>query len=261
MTSIMGVLNVTPDSFSDGGTCPDLATALARAREMLAEGAEIIDVGGESTRPGATPVGVEEELRRTLPVVEALAGHCTLSIDTTKEPVATACVRAGASIINDVSSCLDGVAADLGVGWICVHMQGVPLTMQARPRYGHVVAEVRDYLVTAADRAISQGVAKVWIDPGIGFGKGFEHNLELIRHIDEFVATGHPVAVGVSRKSFIGTLTDQPVPHKRVIGSAIAAALVAGAGADLVRVHDVRETVEALRVAAALSTNQVDGGQ
>ncbi|MFI1400661.1 dihydropteroate synthase [Streptomyces sp. NPDC020681] len=261
MTSIMGVLNVTPDSFSDGGNYPDLTAVLAHAHEMLAEGADIVDVGGESTRPGATPVSVAEELRRTVPIVEALAAHCTVSIDTTKERVATACVRAGASIINDVSSCLDGVAADLGAGWIAMHMQGVPLTMQAQPRYGDVVAEVRDHLVATADRALSRGVAKVWIDPGIGFGKGFEHNLELLRHIDELISTGHPVAVGLSRKSFIGTLTDQPVPHKRVTGSAVAAALAAGAGVDLVRVHDVRETVEALRVAAALSTIRVVGSQ
>ena len=202
----MGVVNVTPDSFSDGGRWFDHASAVARGMEVLAEGAAIVDVGGESTRPGAAPVDPVEEQRRVLPVVEALADHGRISIDTRHAETAKAAVAAGATVINDVSASLLDVAADLGVGWVAMHMQGDPRTMQDQPIYGDVVDEVRDHLVARAEEAVGAGVDEVWIDPGFGFGKTLTHNLELLGHLDVLVATGFPVAVGLSRKAFLGRL-------------------------------------------------------
>jgi dihydropteroate synthase len=271
----MGVLNVTPDSFSDGGRFLDADAAIAHGRAMVAAGADVVDVGGESTRPGADPVDLATELDRVLPVVEALRGEARISIDTRKAEVAEAAVAAGASLVNDVSASLGEVAAATGAGWVAMHMQGEPGSMQAAPEYDDVVAEVRDLLVQRAEAARAAGVTEVWIDPGIGFGKTLAHNLALLAHLDELVATGFPVAVGVSRKSSLGTLIARsdgqgghpdrledderaasaasrsaaPVEDRLEASVALAAWSVA-AGAGMVRVHDVAETVRALAVVA-----------
>ncbi len=246
----MAILNVTPDSFSDGGLWFDRDRAVERAEEMIAEGADIVDVGGESTRPGAEPVSVDEELRRVVPVVEALAGKVRLSVDTTKEEVAVAAVRAGASLINDVSASLWEVAARHGVGWVAMHRKGSPATMQLDPRYEDVVAEVAAVLCERAITAHAAGVDEVWIDPGIGFGKSVDHNLRLLGCLADLVATGHPVMVGTSRKSFLGTLArwpgGPPVPVAGRLPASLATATWAmQQGARMVRVHDVAATVQA----------------
>ncbi len=245
----MGVLNVTPDSFSDGGRWLDRDAAVAHGLRMVDEGADIVDVGGESTRPGAEPVPRDEELRRVVPVVEALAPHTRVSIDTRKAEVAEAAIDAGATLVNDVSASLAPVARAAGprVGWVAMHMRGDPRTMQQDPTYADVVAEVRDFLV---ERASSAGVDEVWIDPGIGFGKTIEHNLALLARLDELVATGFPVAVGTSRKSFLGRLTGDAPPDDRLEASVATAAWALAQGAAMVRVHDVRPTVVAARLLA-----------
>jgi dihydropteroate synthase len=266
---VMGVLNVTPDSFSDGGRFLDPEVAVAHGLALLAEGADVVDVGGESTRPGAEPVAAAEELRRVLPVVRALAAHGRVSIDTRKAEVAEAAVEAGATLVNDVSASLHEVAAAAGVGWVAMHMQGEPPTMQRAPTYGDVVAEVGDFLVARATAAVEAGVPEVWIDPGIGFGKTPAQNLSLIRHLDRLVATGFPVVVGVSRKRFLGQVLaasdagkiglldaapagQEPVPaDDRLEGSLAAAVWAIHCGVRMVRVHDVRATVHASRVVAA----------
>jgi dihydropteroate synthase len=247
---VMGVLNVTPDSFSDGGRYLDLDAAVAHGLALAAEGADIVDVGGESTRPGAEPVSVDEELRRVVPVVEALAGHVRLSVDTMKPEVAEAAVAAGATLVNDVSASLAGVAAATGAGWAVMHMQGTPATMQAAPRYDDVVAEVRDFLRARADAARQAGVDEIWIDPGIGFGKTIEHNLSLLAAVGHLAATGYPVLVGASRKGFLGTLTGGAPVTDRAAASLAAATSAMASGASMVRVHDVRATVQAARVVA-----------
>ena len=256
----MGVLNVTPDSFSDGGRFLDPAAAIAHGEVLIAEGADVIDVGGESTRPGATPVSAEEESDRVLPVIEGLAGRIRISIDTSKAEVARQAVAAGADIINDVSSTLEDVAADTGASWIAMHRRGTPTTMQSAPRYDDVVADVREHLTTAAARAAAAGVDEVWIDPGIGFGKSREHNLALLAHLDELVATGHPVVVGTSRKSLLGSLVaesdgvDEPVPVDDRLDASLATATWAMTqGAAMVRVHDVAATVQAARIVGPAS--------
>ena len=243
----MGVLNVTPDSFSDGGRWLDPGAAVAHGLRMVAEGADVVDVGGESTRPGAEPVSVDEELLRVVPVVEALAWHVRVSIDTRKPEVAEAAIEAGATLVNDVSASLAPVAAAAGVGWVAMHMQGDPRTMQEAPAYDDVVAEVRAFLV---ERASSAGIDEVWIDPGIGFGKTIEHNLTLLRHLGELVATGYPVVVGTSRKGFLGRLTGGAEVDDRVEASVATAAWSLSQGAAMVRVHDVAPTVEAARLLA-----------
>ena len=246
----MGILNVTPDSFSDGGRYLDADAAVARGLAMVAEGADIVDVGGESTRPGAAPVTEDEELHRVLPVVEALAGHTRVSIDTTKAAVAAAAVKAGAAIVNDVSASLDGVAAAAGVTWVCMHMQGTPRTMQVDPHYDDVVRDVRAFLVERATAAVERGVPEVWIDPGIGFGKTVAHNLSLLKHLDELVGTGFPVVVGTSRKSFLGTLVGGAGPEDRIEGSLATAVWALQRGAAVVRVHDVKATAQAVALCA-----------
>lgn len=257
---VMGVLNVTPDSFSDGGCWRHVDDAVARAMEMLEHGAAVIDVGGESTRPGAEPVGIDEELARVIPVIERIspvvgAARGRVSIDTRHAEVAVAAVAAGAAIVNDVSASLELVAADLGVGWIAMHMAGEPRTMQDHPHYDDVVAEVTADLVEAAERGRRAGVREIWIDPGIGFGKSFAHNWELLGSLSTLVGTGIPVVVGASRKGFLGEVlsrsdgSDAAVPvDDRLEGSMTVATWAALMGVAMIRVHDVRPTVQAVTV-------------
>lgn len=261
---VMGILNVTPDSFSDGGAWFEGTQAITRGHEMIAEGADIIDVGGESTRPGAGPVGADEELRRVIPVIEALAGEVRVSIDTTKHAVAEAAVDAGATLINDVSASLWPVAADRGVGWVAMHRQGTALTMQRDPRYDDVVDEVSAFLVERAGQARSAGVDDVWIDPGIGFGKTADHNLDLLAGLDVLVARGFPVLVGTSRKSFLGTIAPLADGTATPVGQRLPASLATATwamvqGARMVRVHDVAATVQAAALVGPLSTRTADG--
>jgi dihydropteroate synthase len=248
----MGILNVTPDSFSDGGHYLATDRAVARGRAMVAEGADVVDVGGESSRPGATPVGTDEELRRVVPVVEALAGEVRVSVDTVKPDVARAAVAAGATLLNDVSAELWPVAADLGVGWVAMHRQGTPATMQVAPHYDDVVAEVATMLAERAARATAAGVDEVWVDPGIGFGKTVDHNLELLAATDRLAGLGAPLLVGTSRKGFLGVLAGTagvPAPvGERLAGSLATATWALAHGARMVRVHDVAATVEAARL-------------
>ena len=254
----MGVVNVTPDSFSDGGEFLDPADAIAQGRRLAADGAEILDVGGESTRPGAAPVAAEEEVRRVLPVIEALAGgDAAISIDTTKVEVARRAVDAGATIVNDVSAFrfepgLAAFVAETGCDCCLMHMLGEPRTMQEDPRYGDVVSDVKAFLEERVAFAVGEGIAeeRIWVDPGIGFGKTVEHNLELLRRLDEIVALGRPVVIGTSRKSFLGKLTGRDEKH-RLPGTIATNVLALERGARIFRVHDVAEVADALAVAAA----------
>jgi dihydropteroate synthase len=255
----MGVLNVTPDSFSDGGRHADPAAALAAARRMAAAGAAVIDVGGESTRPGSRPPPVAEELARVVPVVRALADalEVVVSIDTSRAEVIEAAVEAGASLVNDVRGLRDpaalAAAARLGVGVCVMHMQGEPATMQDAPSYRDVVEEVRDWLAARIAACRAAGIASdaIAVDPGFGFGKTAAHNLALLNSLEAFTTLGVPLLVGLSRKSLAGTLTGRPVAE-RLAGSVALAAIAASRGAALVRAHDVAETVDAVRIGAAL---------
>lgn len=242
----MGVLNVTPDSFSDGGRWVDPGAAVAQGLAMVAEGADVVDVGGESTRPGAEPVEEAEEKRRVLPVIEALAPHVRVSVDTRKAGVAEGSIDAGATIVNDVSASLWPVAAASGAGWVAMHMQGDPLTMQADPHYHDVVREVLEFVVARAEQAAGAGVRELWIDPGFGFGKTADDNLSLLRHLDEFVRSGFPVLTGTSRKSFLGQ--SGASVDDRLEGSLATAAWAMAQGAAMVRVHDVGPTVQLARL-------------
>ena len=257
MTLLMGVLNVTPDSFYDGGRWHDPDAAVARGLEMEREGADVIDVGGESTRPGASPVDEPEEIRRVVPVVRALAevlqANTRLSVDTRKRSVAEAAIQAGATIVNDVSASLWPVAAEGGVGWVAMHMKGEPADMMSRAHYGDVVGEVGSYLVERAERAAAGGVKEIWVDPGIGFAKTTSHNLALLARLGDLVATGWPVAVGISRKRFTGAVASgtegAPVPAEERLEASLAGAVWAMAcGASMVRVHDVKPTADAARL-------------
>jgi dihydropteroate synthase len=249
---VMGVLNVTPDSFSDGGRFLDHAAAVEHGLAMVAEGAAVVDVGGESTRPGAEPVPEAEELRRVIPVVEALAPRVRVSIDTTKRAVAEAAVAAGAGMVNDISASLWPVAAEAGVAWVAMHMRGTPATMQSLTDYDNddVLGEVCAFLAERAAAAAQAGVPEVWIDPGLGFAKTAEHNLVLLRRLRDIAALGFPVLVGASRKSFIGTLTGGAPVDDRLEGSLAAAVWSGLHGAAMVRVHDVRATVHAMQLLA-----------
>jgi dihydropteroate synthase len=247
----MGVVNVTPDSFSDGGRFFDPERAVAHGRQLVAQGADVVDVGGESTRPGAAPVGEAEERRRVVPVIEVLAPSVRVSVDTRSAVVAEAALAAGATLVNDVSASLWPLAAEAGVGWVAVHMQGRPATMQADPHYDDVVAEVGAFLRDRADRAREAGVAEVWLDPGIGFGKTLEHNLQLLRGLDRLVAGGVPVVVGTSRKRSLGQLTGGAPADDRLEASVATAVWAADQGAAMVRVHDVAPTVQALALLEA----------
>src|SRR5437868_8000279 len=257
--SVMGVVNVTPDSFSDGGVNFSADDAVAAGRRMIEEGAALVDVGGESTRPGADPVSADEELRRVVPVLEGLAG-LPVSIDTAKAAVARTAIELGAAMVNDVTALrgdpeLAGVVADSEACLCLMHMQGEPRTMQADPRYDDVVSEVAAFLEARLGFAVAAGIAeeRICLDPGIGFGKTVEHNLELLRRLDAIAALGRPVLVGVSRKSTLGRLLgDADAKTSSTAASVSAAVLAYERGASILRVHDVREHVEALAVAAAL---------
>jgi dihydropteroate synthase len=259
---IMGVLNVTPDSFSDGGEWFDREAAVRRGCVLAAEGATIVDVGGESTRPGAAPVGEDEELRRVVPVIEELRAQAPpgvqLSIDTSKAPVARAALAAGAGYVNDVTALRrDPAMAELVAGAGCdlclMHMLGEPRTMQHDPRYADVVSDVKAFLEERMAVAVAAGVAeeRIALDPGIGFGKTPAHNLELLVRIGEIVALGRPVVVGTSRKSFLGKITGRDDPHQRDAGTVATNVLAFERGASVFRVHDVATTRDALAVAAA----------
>jgi dihydropteroate synthase len=247
----MGVLNVTPDSFSDGGRYLDPELAVAHGLALVAEGADVVDVGGESTRPGAGPVDEAEERRRVVPVIEALAPSVRVSVDTRSAAVAEAAVAAGATLVNDVSASLWPVAAEVGAGWVAMHMRGEPVTMQEAPRYDDVVAEVGAFLQERAAQARAAGVEEVWIDPGIGFGKTLEHNLALLRSLDRLVAGGVPVVVGASRKGSLGQLTGGAPVDDRLEASVATAVWAVEQGAAMVRVHDVAPTVRALALLEA----------
>ena len=251
----MGIVNVTPDSFSDGGRYLDAEAAIGHGRELLEQGADILDVGGESTRPGAAEVGAAEEAARVVPAIEALASEgARMSVDTSKAEVAAAALAAGAEIVNDVTALGDpamaAVCAEAGCGLILMHMKGTPRTMQEDPRYDDVVAEVRDFLAERLRVVTAAGVdpERVWLDPGIGFGKTVEHNLELLARIDVIAGIGRPVVIGTSRKNFIGVVTGREV-GERIGGSIATNVLALAGGASVLRVHDVAATVDAVRVA------------
>lgn len=254
---VMGILNVTPDSFSDGGDFFSPQKAIDHAQHMVAEGAAVIDIGGESTRPGAEPVSASEEIDRVVPVIEALRDlPVPVSIDTSKPEVMHAAVKAGAGMINDVCAlraegALD-TAAELKVPVCLMHMQGEPRSMQQHPQYDNVVADIKQFLLERADKCEQAGIARnqIIIDPGFGFGKTLQHNLSLLRHLDEFVTTGLPVLAGISRKSMLGAILDAG-PEERVFGSVAAAVIAAMKGAIILRVHDVAATRQALMVCQA----------
>jgi dihydropteroate synthase len=265
----MGIVNVTPDSFSDGGLFLDPDAAVEHGRRLAAEGAAILDVGGESTRPGSDPVPEEEELGRVLPVVERLAadGSARVSIDTTKSGVARRALEAGATLVNDVSAfrfdpALAGVVAESGVDCCLMHMLGEPRTMQVDPHYDDVVSDVKAFLEERLAFALSQGIEeeRVWLDPGIGFGKTVEHNLELLRRLDELVAIGRPIVVGTSRKSFLGKLAGGREEGERLPGTIATNVLALERGATVFRVHDVAQNADALAVATATFSRNVGEG-
>jgi len=256
---VMGIVNVTPDSFSDGGLFLDPEAAIAHGRELVEQGADIVDVGGESTRPGADPVSAEVERERTEPVVAALAADgATVSIDTSKAEVARAALDAGATIVNDVTALrgdpeLADLCAERGCTVVLMHMLGTPRTMQDDPRYDDVVGDIRRFLAERIEWAVGRGIAeeRIWIDPGIGFGKTVQHNLELLNRLGEFRALGRPILIGTSRKSFIGRLTGRE-PRERLGGTVASNVLAYLRGAEIFRVHDVAQVRDALRVAAAI---------
>jgi len=257
---VMGIVNVTPDSFSDGGQFEDPKAAVTHGLQLIQEGADVLDIGGESTRPGAVPVPQEEELRRVIPVIEALAG-CTqvpVSIDTMKVGVAQRALQAGASIVNDVAAnrkdrAMWELIAETGAGYVCLHTQGTPKTMQLNPVYGDVVQEVRDFFVERLERLKRAGVdvVQVVLDPGIGFGKTLEHNLQLLAGLGRFTSLERPVLLGVSRKSFIGKLLGVEVPA-RLPAALACVCLAVESGAQMIRAHDVAETSQAVRMAEAI---------
>lgn len=266
MPRVMGILNVTPDSFSDGGRYRMTDAAVARGLELAAEGAAIIDVGGESTRPGALPVPVEEEMDRVLPVIEALARALAagpgepplISVDTRKAPVAERALKAGAAMVNDITAlagdpAMAGVVRQSGAGAVLMHMRGAPETMQQNPVYGDVAAEVAGFLGARVKALVAAGLdpATLAVDPGIGFGKTVEHNLQLVARLDRLAALGHPVVIGLSRKGFLGKLTGRDI-NGRLAGSLAGMTVAVWRGAHVVRVHDVAESVDAARVAMEL---------
>jgi len=265
--TVMGVLNVTPDSFSDGGHYLDADRAIERALQMAAEGAAIIDIGGESTRPGAAPVSVDEELRRVIPVIEALKGRTSavLSVDTSRPEVMRAASRAGAGLLNDVRALrLPGALAaarESGCAVCLMHMQGEPGSMQREPHYQDVVGEVREFLRERTQACVKAGIPeeRIVIDPGIGFGKTLDHNLTLVRRLPELAADGRPLLVGVSRKSTIGAITGRGA-QERLPGSLAMAAIAVLKGAVIIRAHDVAATLDAMKVALAVRNSSAERG-
>lgn len=267
-TYLMGVLNVTPDSFSDGGEFQTVSAAIDRAVQMVADGVDIIDIGGESTKPGADPVDAATESARVMPVIAAIRKHpvisqIPISIDTTKSSVARSAVAAGADLINDVSG---GVAdpqmfeivAQMNVPYVMMHMRGTPITMQQMNDYQDIVGEMITFFETQIDRAIQSGIdrSQLILDPGIGFAKTYQQSIELIRQLDKFQVLDLPLLVGVSRKSFIGKILDKPDPHQRIWGTAAACCAAIAGGADILRVHDVAEMVDVSRVADVMWRNR-----
>jgi dihydropteroate synthase len=261
-TLIMGILNVTPDSFSDGGVHFDPAAAVEAGKRMLAEGADLLDIGGESSRPGADPVGVDEEIRRVVPVIERLHREtgALLSVDTTKARVAEEAIAAGAAVVNDISALrfdarMGDLACRAGVGLVLMHMQGTPRTMQQAPRYDDVVKDVLAFLRERGQAAFIAGVldAAIVYDPGLGFGKTYEHNLELLRRLPEFTSLGRPILVGPSRKAFIGTALGGVPAADRLEGTAAAVTLAIAGGASIVRVHDVAAMARVAKLADAVA--------
>jgi dihydropteroate synthase len=261
----MGVLNVTPDSFSDGGEFFDTNKAIEHGLKMAADGAAIIDIGGESTRPGSASVSTKEQINRVVPVIEAIAKKVgvPISIDTTNCEVAKAALDAGAAMTNDITALsnqqMGKLAAERGVPVVLMHIQGTPATMQIEPRYKDVVGEVLCFLLERAKLAEQFGVAKdmIFIDPGIGFGKTIEHNLLLLRDIDRFVDSGYRICIGTSRKSFIGRITGKEKPAERIFGTAATVALCAAAGVSIVRVHDVAEMADVVKIINAVKNIKV----
>lgn len=265
-TQVMGVLNRTPDSFSDGGKFMDENAALAHAKKMAADGADIIDVGGESTRPGSEPVSVREELRRTAPLIEKLSQEveAAISIDTSKHEVALAAIRAGATIVNDVTGLksdpdMAKVVADSGAAVCVMHMKGAPKDMQENPSYSDLMAEIIEGLRQSIEIALDAGVSpdKIIIDPGIGFGKTVRHNLTIVKRLSELKTLEKPILIGVSRKSFIGNILDRG-PEDRLMGTAAAAAVSIMNGANIIRVHDVRELTDVARMTDELRREEYD---
>ena len=256
----MGIINATPDSFSDGGQHLRRDAAIVHAQQLIAEGADILDIGGESTRPGAQPVGLQEELERVLPIIKGLSGiPVPISIDTCKPEVMRAALAAGASMVNDINALQDAAALQIvaaSEAAVCLmHKQGNPQTMQQQPHYQNVMVEVRDFLRERLAAAEAAGIARerIVIDPGFGFGKTLAHNLDLLRHLDRLRELGAPVLAGLSRKSMLGAITGQDVDHR--VSASVAAALIAvQRGASIVRVHDVRETVDALKIWSAVNS-------
>jgi dihydropteroate synthase len=257
---VMGILNLTPDSFSDGGSTTSTEAALVRASDLAADGANILDLGGESTRPGAEPVTLEEELLRVIPVVERIAPEvgCAISVDTSKAEVARRALAAGAAIINDVTAlrgdpAMDEVAAEFEAGVVLMHMRGAPRTMQRNPRYADVVEDVHDFLAARVEWCERRGIprARIAVDPGIGFGKTIEHNLQLLRNLERFANLGCALLIGTSRKGFLGTLTVRGVSD-RMVGSVVSSLAACDRGARVVRVHDVAAMVDAIKVWTAV---------
>lgn len=262
----MGILNVTPDSFSDGGLHFDRDTAVDRGLRMIDEGADIIDVGGESSRPGSEPISAEEELRRTIPVIEALSRRTTLpiSIDTTKADVALRAVEAGASLINDISGMrfdpeMPVVASRTRVPVVIMHIKGKPKDMQETPHYDALIPEITDYFRIGIRLAKKFGISEdlIILDPGIGFGKTFDHNLEILNRLDSFASFNRPIMVGPSRKAFLGKILDSAPPGDRLEGTAAAVAVAVMKGANIVRVHDVREMAKVVKVVDAIRRESV----
>jgi dihydropteroate synthase len=259
-TRIMGILNVTPDSFSDGGRYLDVDHAIAYAHQMVEDGADIIDIGGESSRPGALPVSIDEELARVLPVIEDLANRTAtlISIDTYKSAVARRALQAGAHIVNDITALGDvemaRVVAEMDAGLILMHMKGVPRTMQRSPVYHDLIDEVQTFLRQRVDKAQAEGVCpdQIMIDPGIGFGKTAEHNIEILRRLDAFRSLDKPILIGTSRKSFIGRLLNLPNPDDRLEGTAATVAWAIAHGADVVRAHDVKAMCQVAQMTDAI---------
>jgi len=260
-TYIMGILNVTPDSFSGDGVYHDAGRAVESARKMVEDGADIIDIGGESTRPGAEPVTIEEEIERTMPVIKKLAKiiDIPISIDTAKSEVARLALENGASIVNDITglesdSRMTGVVAEFNAKLIVMHIKGTPRTMQNNPNYGNLIQEIKDKLKAIIEKAKKGKIKEenIIIDPGIGFGKTLEHNLEILNRLYEFKEMGRPVLVGASRKSFIGKITGAD-PDKRIFGTAASVAIAIKNGADIIRIHDVKEMKQVAMIADAIS--------